>query len=74
MPEIPNDIGTFATYDDLVATYGTQANGLDNPLNYILTVGVALLVFAGTAAYLRGRSLVPTRDPRLHESLSFENA
>ncbi len=74
MPEIPNDIGTFETYDALVAKYGTQANGLDNPLNYILTVGVALLVSAGTAAYLRGHSLVPTRDPRLHESLSFENA
>ncbi len=73
MPEIPNDIGTFATYEALVAKYGTQANGLDNPLNYILTIGIALLVSAGTVAYLRGRSLVPTRDPRLHESLAFEN-
>ncbi|MSR41213.1 MAG: quinol:cytochrome C oxidoreductase [Phycisphaerales bacterium] len=73
MPEIPNDIGTFATYGDLVAKYGTQPNGLENPLNYILTAGVACLVTAGSIAYLQGRSLVPTRDPRLHESLSFEN-
>ena len=34
----------------------------------------ARLFLAGAAFALRGRSLVPERDPRLEESLAFENA
>lgn len=37
-------------------------------------LGIGGLFVAGAAYTARGRSLVPERDPRLHESLAFENA
>lgn len=39
----------------------------------LLLVGMACLLVAGILWQMRGRPLVPERDPRLHESLSFEN-
>jgi len=38
------------------------------------TVGLGALAIAAWALQLRRRSLVPERDPRLAESLQFENA
>ena len=37
-------------------------------------VGLGGLWIAGLAFFAKGRSLVPTRDPRLQDSLGFENA
>jgi hypothetical protein len=37
-------------------------------------IGLVGLFVASAAFVVRGRSLVPERDPRLAESLSFENA
>jgi hypothetical protein len=37
-------------------------------------VGLAALLVAAAAFVVRGRALVPERDPRLEESLAFENA
>jgi hypothetical protein len=42
-------------------------------LDVVSLAGVAGLYVAATAWRLRGRSLVPERDPRLVESLAFEN-
>lgn len=39
-----------------------------------LTVGMGGLYLANTARLLRGAALVPVQDPRLDESLAFENA
>ena len=36
-------------------------------------VGLGGLFVAATAVHLRGRSLVPVKDPRIEESLAFEN-
>jgi len=38
-----------------------------------LVLGLAAMMVAGTAFGLRGRSLIPEQDPRLAESLAFEN-
>ena len=37
-------------------------------------VGIGSLFLAGLLQFARGRRLVPTGDPRLHESLAFENS
>lgn len=39
----------------------------------LLPIGLLGLIIAGTAIRLRGVALIPERDPRLHESLAFEN-
>lgn len=39
-----------------------------------LWIGMAGLLLAGTAYWLKGAALVPLRDPRLNEALVFENA
>jgi hypothetical protein len=41
-------------------------------LTLLVALGSGFLT--GAAFALRGRSLVPERDPRLEESLAFENA
>ena len=38
-----------------------------------LVLGLAAMMVAGTAFGLRERSLIPEQDPRLAESLAFEN-
>jgi hypothetical protein len=35
--------------------------------------GMACLLVAGAAFHARGKNLLPTKDPRLSQSLSFEN-
>lgn len=42
-------------------------------LDLTCLAGMAGLLIAGTAQRLGGCSLIPERDPRLHESLAFEN-
>jgi hypothetical protein len=42
-------------------------------LDLTTMVGMAGLFVAATAIHLRGRSLVPIKDPRIEESLAFEN-
>jgi hypothetical protein len=42
-------------------------------IDLVNVVGMAGLLVAGTAVRLSGCSLLPERDPRLHESLVFEN-
>ena len=54
-----------------------EASGLSPRLHAVdltLFVGIGGFVVAGAAWTLRGRFLVPVRDPRLEESRHFENA
>jgi hypothetical protein len=42
-------------------------------VNFLLAIGALAAVAAGTITALSRASLVPTKDPRLGESLRFEN-
>jgi hypothetical protein len=73
MPVVPHDVATFTTYDALAAAYATTSTGLGNPLNYLMLVGfIGLSIGSATARLSRG-SVLCRRDPRLNESLQFEN-
>ena len=78
MPAIPHElIATATTYEQLTADFeaGYAAEydlhwSIVDPLCLLGMVGVWV---AGGAAALKGKSLIPRRDPRLAESLAFEN-
>jgi hypothetical protein len=44
-----------------------------NLIDVACVIGLFGLIIAGTAKRLGNVSLIPERDPRLHESLAFEN-
>ncbi len=58
----------------LVMPAGSPASPVPSLVDLGLTVALIALLVAAAAFAVRGRSLVPERDPRLDESLSFENA
>jgi hypothetical protein len=58
----------------LVAPAGSPGSPLPHLLDLTQLVGLGSLLLAAAAFALRGRSLVPERDPRIEESLAFENA
>jgi hypothetical protein len=66
----------FAHWVDLYWVVMPSVNSLRVPFNLMdLTamVGIGGLYVAMLAVWLNGRSLVPVKDPRLAESLAFEN-
>ena len=78
MPAIPIElIESVTTYPELVekfeagyrAEYGMHWHIVD----FTCLLGLGGLLLAGTAFGLRNRCLIPQRDPRLGESLAFEN-
>ena len=73
MPEIPSDLDTFAKYADMSAKYADTQTHFGNPVNFLLALGVAGTVIAGTISTLSRVALVPKQDPRLAESIRFEN-
>lgn len=73
MPVVPPDVGTFTTYDALAAAYATTSTGLSNPLNYLMLIGFLGLCIAASARRLSHGAVLCRRDPRLNESLQFEN-
>ena len=78
MPAVPVElIASVSTYAELVAEFeSTYAETYDLHWSFVdLLCGLGLLglAVAGTAAGLRGVSLIPEGDPRLGESLAFEN-
>jgi hypothetical protein len=58
----------------MVAPSGSPASPLPRVVDLTLLVGLGSWFLAAVAFTLRQRSLVPERDPRLTESLTFENA
>jgi hypothetical protein len=73
MPEIPHDIGEFTTYSQVAEKDAGTATHVLNPVNFLLAIGALGLVAGGTLNALGRVALVPMRDPRLGESLAFEN-
>ncbi len=79
MPMVPVELvqSVDGDYAALVIAFQAPENAVYN-LNWqlfdvTLLLGFASLLVAGTAFGLRSRSLVPEQDPRLAESLAFEN-
>jgi hypothetical protein len=58
----------------LVVPAASPGSPVPHLVDLTLFVGLGSLFLAAAAFALRGRSLVPERDPRLEESLAFENA
>ena len=73
MPEIPHDLSSFSKYSELSEKYADTATHFSNPVNFLLVFGVLGAVAAGTLGTLSRIALVPKKDPRLAESLRFEN-
>ncbi|MSR70030.1 MAG: quinol:cytochrome C oxidoreductase [Phycisphaerales bacterium] len=73
MPVVPHDIATFTTYDQLALAYEHTSTGLSNPVNYLLLAGFVSLFIGSTAGRLSSGAVLCRRDPRLEESLRFEN-
>jgi hypothetical protein len=77
MPRTPADLLAQApTYDQLVDT--VRQSGADlgfhpHLLDLTTLIGLASVTVALTARRLRNCDLIPTQDPRLAESLAFEN-
>jgi hypothetical protein len=78
---LPNAMANFADRHDI---YHVTNRQLAEAINYPLTIQpitITILCFIGigglyifsTMLALRGKSLVPTKDPRLAEALAFEN-
>ena len=78
MPAVPAElIASVSTYPELVAEFeAAYAETYDlhwSVIDGLCVLGLAGVAAAGTAAGLRRASLIPERDPRLAESLAFEN-
>ena len=80
MPAVPVELvqSVGGDYQALVTAFQAPENAAAYDLNWqlfdvTLLLGFASLMVAGTAFGLRSRSLVPEQDPRLAESLAFEN-
>lgn len=72
-PEVPHDIASFARYDALQAKYADAHTELLNPVNWLLLAGMIGLYGTMTIRELRKSPLLCSKDPRLGESLHFEN-
>lgn len=73
MPEVPHDIATFTRYDALQAKYADAHTGLLNPVNWLMLAGMLGLFGMMTVRELRKSPLLCAKDPRIGESLAFEN-
>jgi hypothetical protein len=73
IPVVPPDAATFETYDALDRAYAGTATGLANPLNYLMLVGFMGLYIGTSTRRLSQGAVLCRRDPRLAESLRFEN-
>lgn len=73
MPEIPHDLYYFRSHAELAVKFGDLSTGLASPINWLLLAGMVGLFGSMTVAGLRARPLLCERDPRLDESLRFEN-
>lgn len=74
MPVVPADIGSFDTYNQLATAYANESTGLGNMLNYVLLAAMLFMLAGSTMMRLARVGLVCRSDPRLAESISFQNA
>jgi hypothetical protein len=72
-PRIPHDLPSFQTYDAVLAAYANEPAPLFNPTVTGFSAGFFLLMVGGTLVRLSRAGLLCRRDPRLAESLRFEN-
>jgi hypothetical protein len=72
-PVIPHDIGSFDTYDALLAAYAGERAPLLDPAMLAISIGALFLLVGGTLKRLSRTGLLCKGDPRLGESLRFEN-
>ena len=72
-PVIPHDVAKFPSYDALLAAYAEERTGVMNPTLTAISLGFLFLTIGGTLARLARTGLLCKGDPRLGESLRFEN-
>ncbi|MDZ4831982.1 MAG: quinol:cytochrome C oxidoreductase [Phycisphaerae bacterium] len=73
MPVVPTDVGTFTRISDFYAAHAGDTTRLLHPLHFCLLLGMVGLFGYFTLGALRKLPLVCERDPRLGDSLRFEN-
>ncbi|MFO0828054.1 MAG: hypothetical protein U0572_07875 [Phycisphaerales bacterium] len=73
MPVIPNDLEKYKTFTEFMTAHAGDSTHLLHPLNLCLVIGMLGLYGYFTLAALRKLPLVCEKDPRLAESLRFEN-
>ncbi|MSR17607.1 MAG: quinol:cytochrome C oxidoreductase [Phycisphaerales bacterium] len=73
MPVIPADVGSYATYNEFASAYADTASRIGNPVNFLLLLGLMGLLASSTMRRLSTKSVVCVHDPRINESLSFQN-
>jgi len=72
-PVIPHDLAKYETYDALLTAYANERAPIFNPVLLTISIGFLILVIGGALSRLSKTGLLCTRDPRLAESLRFEN-
>ena len=79
MPSIPTEVlAEASSYETLSNEFANLPEAAEYDLSFqifdlTLWLGFASLMFGGTAFALRNQALIPEHDPRLYESLAFEN-
>jgi hypothetical protein len=75
MPDVPDALVHDArTYREFMATATGEVVGWHpSILDLTCVLGLGSLLIAGAFHRLGSCSLIPEHDPRLHESLAFEN-
>jgi hypothetical protein len=72
-PVIPHDLAKFDSYDALLVAYAGERAPILDPTLLLLSIGFLFLVIGSSLARLTRTGLLCVRDPRLPESLHFEN-
>ena len=72
-PVIPHDLAKFDSYDALLVAYAGERAPILDPTLLLLSMGFLFLVIGSSFARLTRTGLLCVRDPRLPESLHFEN-
>jgi len=73
VPVIPKDIYYMESYEQLATAYADAPTRLASLANWTILLGMGGIMVGATIRSLRSCVLVPARDPRLDESLAFEN-
>lgn len=73
MPPVPTKLATYDSYSAFAEANAGASTGLFDPLPYTMLVGMMGLLVWSTASRLSRGAVLCRRDPRLPESLRFEN-